>query len=342
MKFKSIIYPIFLFISINLKAQKLYSDQNVIMSYKIYKTNVKCSCVNKTDNYFGKIVNVWKVEVKLKNLTSKTLRAKLNTIGYITIKNSNKFVHTTMDCNNTGFYHNSWPKNNLNNSHWVSLSSGGSDVEIAPNEIKIGYSYFDFMDGVKPVFGGFKFGGYSVIKKNVKNKDEDEFWSGKKNETVVREKQENQEYWSGDKKNKSTKEALDGFWSGRGTKEEEEKFEEKTKPVSSDQFIGNVRSRTSKIRIQCKDTGAEDGDLVRISNNDVILKDKVYLTNAGRSYWFDLKIGQNKIEIKALNQGALGANTAAFKVFDENGNLLAQKGWHLKTGFKGKLLILKI
>ena len=78
------------------------------------------------------------------------------------------------------------------------------------------------------------------------------------------------------------------------------------------------------------------------TNNVTILKDKIYLTNAGRSYWFDLKFGQNRIEILALNQGDVGANTAAFKVFDDKGNLIAEKSWHLETGYKGKLLILKL
>lgn len=172
-----------------------------------------------------------------------------------------------------------------------------------------------------------------------KNKD-DEFWSGEK-EKEVTNKKDDSEFWDGGTAKQENNKETD-FWEGKGTSEEERKFTENTKPDESDQFIGNVRSRTGKVRIFCVDTGQEDGDLVRIINNGATLMDNIYLTNAGKSYWFDLQFGQNNIEILALNQGTTGANTAAFKVFDDKGALIAEKGWHLYTGYKGKLLILKI
>lgn len=149
------------------------------------------------------------------------------------------------------------------------------------------------------------------------------------------------DFWNG-KKDKTKNDTHNDFWNGSGTQKEELKLEENTKAEESDKFIGNVRSRTKRIRIFCVDTGKEDGDKVKISNNGKVLKTNIYLTNQGKSYWFDLEFGQNKIEIYALNQGSLGANTAAFKIFDENGLEIAQKDWHLKTGYKGTLLILKI
>lgn len=175
------------------------------------------------------------------------------------------------------------------------------------------------------------------------SKEIDDFWAGeddKKEET----NDEKGNFWSGGSKeqdNQNGNKETD-FWAGMGTTAEEKKLTENTKPDESNQFIGNVRSRTGRIRIWCVDTGQEDGDLVRIINNGTILEEEIYLTNSGRSYWFDLKFGQNEIEILALNQGNVGANTAAFKVYDDKGNLLAEKGWHLKTGYQGNLLILKL
>ena len=173
------------------------------------------------------------------------------------------------------------------------------------------------------------------------NNENDSFWDG---DEIEENNNESSDFWSGGAKeeesqndNKET-----DFWSGMGTTAEEQRLIENTKPDESNQFIGNVRSRTQRIRIFCVDTGEEDGDLVRIINNGTVLKEEIYLTNSGRSYWFDLKFGQNNIEILALNQGDVGANTAAFKVYDDKGNLLAEKGWHLKTGYQGKLLILKL
>lgn len=168
---------------------------------------------------------------------------------------------------------------------------------------------------------------------------EDDFWNGenKEKEVNINKDKEILDVNSAEQNNPET-----DFWDGKGTSDEERKFIENTKPDESDQFIGNVRSRTSRVRIFCVDTGEEDGDLVRITNNSSILKDDIYLTNAGKSYWFDLQFGQNNLEILALNQGKVGANTAAFKVFDEKGNLIAEKDWHLQTGYKGKLLILKL
>lgn len=179
---------------------------------------------------------------------------------------------------------------------------------------------------------------YGCNSKQVK--DEDDFWNGK-NDKKDEKSNKIEDYWDGGSANQIDNKKTD-FWDGKGTTEEERKFIENTKPEESDQFIGNVRSRTAKVRIFCVDTGQEDGDLVRIINNGNVLKENVFLTNAGKSYWFDLQFGQNNLEIIALNQGSVGANTAAFKVFDDKGNLIAEKDWHLLTGFKGKLLILKL
>lgn len=178
--------------------------------------------------------------------------------------------------------------------------------------------------------------------KSKEKKENDDFWSGetdkKSNENNSSKKDD---FWSGGKE-KTSKSNNGEFWDGKGSSKEERQFIENTQADESDKFIGNVRSRTNRIRIYCVDTGKEDGDKVRISNNGKTLKNEIYLTNNGKSYWFDLKFGQNRIEILALNQGSLGSNTAAFKIYDEKGNVIAEKDWHLKTGYKGTLLILKI
>ena len=55
----------------------------------------------------------------------------------------------------------------------------------------------------------------------------------------------------------------------------------------------------------------------------------------------DLREGFNRIDIEALNQGSSGPNTAEFKVFDDNGNLLASREWNILTGYIATMVVMK-
>jgi hypothetical protein len=170
-------------------------------------------------------------------------------------------------------------------------------------------------------------------------KKDDDFWSGRSSKKSSSKKED--DFWSGGK-TKQSGNSSGQFWSGSGNSKEERLLLENTKGDESDQFIGNVRSRSARIRILCEDTGQEDGDRVRILNNGKVVYRNLYLTNEPKFVTLDLAFGQNRIEIEALNQGTAGPNTAAFKVYDSDNRLLAEKSWKLLTGYKGSLLILKI
>lgn len=313
----------------------LYSDKNnVSLKINIVKTNIESVCSNN-----GKKINIWRVDWTVNNNTPHKLHSNHNAIATGNIQVPMSTVEKT-NCTINSFH----PKSeNTQDFPFIGFTSPRvSNRVMKPYETLTTSWYYYAHTGQKPILTNWNMHPYKFIKKKKdEQKKEDDFWSGKKETSNNHSSSKNDDFWSGGKE-KTKNNVKDDFWKGKGNKQEELTFEENTKADDSDKFIGNVRSRTNRIRIFCIDTGAEDGDLVSISNNGNILNSNIYLTNAGRSYWFDLKFGQNRIEIKALNQGTSGANTAAFKVYDDKGIELAQKGWHLKTGYKGTLLILKI
>ncbi|MDB2384906.1 hypothetical protein N9V96_00365 [Polaribacter sp.] len=108
-----------------------------------------------------------------------------------------------------------------------------------------------------------------------------------------------------------------------------------------DQDLGSFRSNTNSINIICRDFQYPDGDRVTILVNDEPYILDITLEQRYQKFSIPLNIGANKIAFKALNQGSSGPNTAAFKVYDENGELLSANEWNLATGAKATLLIVK-
>jgi hypothetical protein len=129
-----------------------------------------------------------------------------------------------------------------------------------------------------------------------------------------------------------------------GVKYEKQKFK-RDAPVGagfkSDTFLGEIRTGEKLLRLICRDHQFEDGDMVRIWQDDIILVDKIYLRNIYQGVSIPLKDGFNKIEIEALNQGTSGPNTAEFKVMDSKGKVVQQNIWNLAAGVKATLIILK-
>ena len=105
--------------------------------------------------------------------------------------------------------------------------------------------------------------------------------------------------------------------------------------LKGDKSYGNYSSNANAVGIFCRDYANVDGDLV-----DVYLNDE-YLTGNLQQLHITLKIGFNKIEIKAVNQGLYGPNTAHFQVIDENNNVLINETWALLTGYKARFVIVK-
>jgi len=105
--------------------------------------------------------------------------------------------------------------------------------------------------------------------------------------------------------------------------------------------LGRVETNTRNIRIECRDHSYVDGDRVRLYVNDVVVRSNIVLR--GGYYVVEIKLndGFNRVDIKALNQGTSGPNTAEFNVFDETGNLLASKEWNILTGYIATLVVMK-
>lgn len=102
----------------------------------------------------------------------------------------------------------------------------------------------------------------------------------------------------------------------------------------SDQFLGQYDVDTEFVNIVCRDHEYPDGDRVSVSLNDDVVYPSITLQSQYRRLKINLKNGINKIDIKALNQGDSGPNTAEFVVYDDKGNVISSKEWNLLTGVK--------
>lgn len=133
--------------------------------------------------------------------------------------------------------------------------------------------------------------------------------------------------------NKSEKNVLyKKFWNGKDVSD--------TK-LKTKLELGKLETNTKKIRIECRDHSYVDGDRIKLYVNEKVVRRSITLQAGYYSVIIDLMEGFNRIDIEALNQGSSGPNTAEFKVFDENGNLLASKDWNILTGYVATLIVLK-
>lgn len=126
----------------------------------------------------------------------------------------------------------------------------------------------------------------------------------------------------------------------------EERFLNSWKKINApypviDQDLGSFRTNSKAVRIICRDFQYPDGDRVTISVNGVPVVVNITLRSTYQGFDIPLEIGLNKIAIIALNQGTSGPNTAAFKVYDDKGNVLSTNEWNLATGAKATILIAK-
>lgn len=108
-----------------------------------------------------------------------------------------------------------------------------------------------------------------------------------------------------------------------------------------DQDLGSYRSNSKSVNIICRDYQYPDGDRVTIIVNDVPVIYNITLRQSYQKFNIPLRVGLNKIVIEALNQGTSGPNTAAFKVFNDEGVLISSNEWNLATGAKATLIISK-
>ncbi len=122
----------------------------------------------------------------------------------------------------------------------------------------------------------------------------------------------------------------------------QEKDREKLRPeYFRDQYLGDFKSGSKFVNFTYRDHGAVDGDLVSVSINDTIVHPRIYLQGEFEGFYLDLKKGFNKIEIKALNQGSVGANTAQFVMYDDMKKVISSNTWFLASGYTATVIIVK-
>jgi hypothetical protein len=110
--------------------------------------------------------------------------------------------------------------------------------------------------------------------------------------------------------------------------------------------FGIIRTKSKSLMIRVRDYGAIDGDLIKatvIHNyKSTVLANNLYLESSFKDIKIDLQEGLNYLELEALNRGALGGNTGAFYVYDNEGNLLLSDLWNnFVTGVKSKFTFIK-
>jgi len=75
--------------------------------------------------------------------------------------------------------------------------------------------------------------------------------------------------------------------------------------------------------------------------NDKEVVPQVLLQERYKTVAIELRMGFNKIDFVALNQGTSGPNTAEVRVFDDEGKLVGANRWNLATGVKATYIIVK-
>lgn len=114
-----------------------------------------------------------------------------------------------------------------------------------------------------------------------------------------------------------------------------------SKAFRKNQYLGDFKTKSTFVKISCRDFGEVDGDEIRVLVNDKVMIDRVYLDGDFQRIELGLEPGFNKVDFEALNQGYSGPNTAQFMVFDDKGSLVSSNQWNLATGFKATIIIVK-
>jgi len=130
-------------------------------------------------------------------------------------------------------------------------------------------------------------------------------------------------------------------WADEKRKKELEIYENIPPELLGDQFLGDFKITGNMVKVICRDFGEEDGDLIKVLLNDKVIIARLVLTHGYKSFQIPLEQGINKIDFFALNQGALGFNTAEFQLFDETDMKISKNTWFLATAKKATLVLIK-
>ena len=106
--------------------------------------------------------------------------------------------------------------------------------------------------------------------------------------------------------------------------------------------LGEFKTKSAYFIVKFRDFGAIDGDLVKVSSNDVVIQNQLFLDSNYKQVKIVLSDGFNKLDFEALNIGSLGGNTAEIQVFDDKGTLITNDYWNnLAAGFKASIIVTK-
>jgi hypothetical protein len=106
--------------------------------------------------------------------------------------------------------------------------------------------------------------------------------------------------------------------------------------------LGEFKTKSNYFIVKFRDFGAIDGDLVRVSSNDMVIRDQIFLDSNFKDVKIVLVNGFNKLDFEALNIGTLGGNTAEIQVYDDKGQLVTNDYWNnLAAGFKASIIVTK-
>lgn len=106
--------------------------------------------------------------------------------------------------------------------------------------------------------------------------------------------------------------------------------------------LGDFKTKSAYFIVKFRDFGAIDGDLVKVSSNDHVIQNQLFLESNFKQVKIMLTDGFNKLDFEALNIGSLGGNTAEIQVFDDKGTLITTDYWNnLAAGFKASIIVTK-
>ncbi|TVZ55765.1 hypothetical protein OD91_1032 [Lutibacter sp. Hel_I_33_5] len=108
-----------------------------------------------------------------------------------------------------------------------------------------------------------------------------------------------------------------------------------------DKDLGVFRTKTKYLYFAGIDYGIIDGDIISVYKNGVAVLENYKLNEFAKKYAIPIELGFNKVEIIAINQGELGANTGAFSVLDGKDRVVISDYWALAKGAKVIALVIR-
>lgn len=106
------------------------------------------------------------------------------------------------------------------------------------------------------------------------------------------------------------------------------------------QYFGDFKTNSEFIDVAVRDPQSIDGDYVKITQDGVVIYESILLNANFKTLRIPLKIGFNRIEFVALNEGNYFPNTGSFLIRDK-GQTIYQEEWNLSTGFNAAFLIIR-